>query len=148
MAGRRVVVTGIGTINPLGNSIEEYFSNLENGVSAATEISHFDASKFRSHIACEVKNYDWSKYFDRKEVRKYDPYAQWAMVSAEEALRDAGIVDNDEINRERVGVIWASGTGGTTTFYEESKGYVGGCNSFDLALFFVVYCRLGLIFPI
>ena len=137
MAGRRVVVTGIGTINPLGNSIDEYFANLEKGVSAAAEITHFDASKFRSHIACEVKNYDWSKYFDRKEVRKYDPYAQWAMVSAEEALRDAGIVDNDEINRERVGVIWASGTGGTTTFYEESKGYVEGNFTPRFSPFFV-----------
>ena len=83
MAGRRVVVTGIGTINPLGHSVEEYFSNLEAGVSAAAPITRFDATKFRSRIACEVKDYDWTQYFDRKEVRKYDLFAQFAMISAE-----------------------------------------------------------------
>ena len=74
MAGRRVVVTGIGTINPLGHSVEEYFTNLENGVSAAAPITHFDATKFRSRIACEVKDYDWTRYFDRKEVRMISFY--------------------------------------------------------------------------
>ena len=137
MAGRRVVVTGIGTINPLGHSIEEYFANLEKGVSAATEITLFDASKFRSRIACEVKDYDWSRYFDRKEVRKYDRFAQWAMISADEALRDAGVVDNDTIDKERVGVVWGSGTGGTTTFYEESKGYIEGNFTPRFSPFFV-----------
>ncbi|MBP3317207.1 MAG: beta-ketoacyl-ACP synthase II [Alistipes sp.] len=137
MAGRRVVVTGIGTINPLGNCIEEYFDNLTKGVSAAAPITHFDASKFRSRIACEVKNYDWTRYFDRKEVRKYDIFAQYAMVSADEALRDANIVDNEQINRERVGVIWGSGTGGTTTFYEESKGYIEGNFTPRFSPFFV-----------
>ena len=137
MAGRRVVVTGIGTINPLGNCIEEYFDNLTKGVSAAAPITHFDASKFRSRIACEVKNYDWTRYFDRKEVRKYDIFAQYAMVSADEALRDANIVDNEQINRERVGVIWGSGTGGTTSFYEESKGYIEGNFTPRFSPFFV-----------
>ncbi len=137
MAGRRVVVTGIGTINPLGNCIEEYFDNLTKGVSAAAPITHFDASKFRSRIACEVKNYDWTRYFDRKDVRKYDIFAQYAMVSADEALRDANIVDNEQINRERVGVIWGSGTGGTTTFYEESKGYIEGNFTPRFSPFFV-----------
>ena len=116
MSGRRVVVTGIGTINPLGHNIEEYFQNLQDGVSAAAPITHFDASKFRSRIACEVKDYDWARYFDRKEVRKYDRFAQFAMISADEALRDAAIVENDAINLERVVVVWGSGTGGTTTF--------------------------------
>ena len=137
MAGRRVVVTGIGTINPLGHSIDEYFANLEKGISAATEITLFDASKFRSRIACEVKDYDWSRYFDRKEVRKYDRFAQWAMISADEALRDAGVVDNDTIDKERVGVVWGSGTGGTTTFYEESKGYIEGNYTPRFSPFFV-----------
>ena len=137
MAGRRVVVTGIGTINPLGHSIDEYFANLEKGISAATEITLFDASKFRSRIACEVKDYDWSRYFDRKEVRKYDRFAQWAMISADEALRDAGVVDNDTIDKERVGVVWGSGTGGTTTFYEESKGYIEGNFTPRFSPFFV-----------
>jgi 3-oxoacyl-[acyl-carrier-protein] synthase II len=126
MAGRRVVVTGIGTINPLGKSIEEYFSNLEKGVSAAATITHFDATKFRSRIACEVKDYDWSQYFDRKEVRKYDLFAQWAMISADQAISDAALVDNEQIDLERVGVVWGSGIGGVTTFFEESKGFVEG----------------------
>ena len=137
MAGRRVVVTGIGTINPLGHSVEEYFSNLEKGVSGASEITLFDATKFRSRIACEVKDYDWSHYFDRKEVRKYDRFAQWAMISADEALKDAGVVENESIDKERVGVIWGSGTGGTSTFYEESKGYIEGNFTPRFSPFFV-----------
>ena len=137
MAVKRVVVTGIGTINPLGHSVEEYFSNLEKGVSGATEITLFDASKFRSRIACEVKDYDWSRYFDRKEVRKYDRFAQWAMISADEALKDANLVENKSIDKERVGVVWGSGTGGTTTFYEESKGYIEGNFTPRFSPFFV-----------
>ena len=137
MAGRRVVVTGIGTINPLGKTIEEYFSNLEKGVSAAATITRFDATKFRSRIACEVKDYDWTQYFDRKEIRKYDPFAQWAMISADEALKDSGIVGDESIDLERVGVIWGSGTGGTTTFYEESKGYIEGNFTPRFSPFFV-----------
>ena len=82
MTGRRVVVTGIGTINPLGNSIEEYFSNLEKGVSGAAPITHFDAEKFKTKFACEVKNYDPTQYFDRKEVRKYDLFTQYALIAA------------------------------------------------------------------
>ena len=126
MALRRVVVTGIGTINPLGHNITEYFENLEKGVSAAAPITHFDATKFRSRFACEVKDYDWTRYFERKEVRKYDLFAQFAMISADEALKDASIAGNDAIDLTRVGVVWGSGTGGTTTFYEESKGYIEG----------------------
>lgn len=137
MSGRRVVVTGIGTINPLGHSIEEYFKNLEAGVSAAAPITKFNAEKFRSRIACEVKDYDWTKYFDRKEVRKYDLFAQYAMISADEALADAQIIDNQTINPERVGVVWGSGTGGTTTFYEESKGYIEGNYTPRFSPFFV-----------
>ena len=136
MAGRRVVVTGIGTINPLGHSVEEYFSNLEAGVSAAAPITRFDATKFRSRIACEVKDYDWTHYFDRKEVRKYDLFAQFAMISADEAVRDAALVESN-IDLERVGVVWGSGTGGTTTFYEESKGYIEGNFTPRFSPFFV-----------
>lgn len=136
MAGRRVVVTGIGTINPLGHSVEEYFSNLEAGVSAAAPITRFDATKFRSRIACEVKDYDWTQYFDRKEVRKYDLFAQFAMISADEAVRDAALAESN-IDLERVGVVWGSGTGGTTTFYEESKGYIEGNFTPRFSPFFV-----------
>lgn len=137
MAGRRVVITGVGTINPLGYSVEEYFSNLEAGVSAAGPITRFDATKFRSRIACEIKDYDWTRYFDRKEVRKYDLFAQYAMISADEAIRDANLVDAEGIDLERVGVVWGSGTGGTTTFYEECKGYIEGNFTPRFSPFFV-----------
>lgn len=136
MTGRRVVVTGIGTINPLGHSVEEYFLNLENGVSAAAPITRFDASKFRTRFACEVKGYDWTRYFDRKEVRKYDLFAQYAMIAADEAVRDAA-VDAGRVDPERAGVVWGSGTGGTTTFYEESKGYIEGGSIPRFSPFFV-----------
>lgn len=137
MTLRRVVVTGIGTINPLGHNVAEYFDNLEKGVSAAAPITHFDATKFRSRFACEVKDYDWTRYFERKEVRKYDLFAQYAMISADEALKDAAVVDNDAIDLTRVGVVWGSGTGGTTTFYEESKGYIEGNYTPRFSPFFV-----------
>lgn len=134
MTGRRVVVTGIGTINPSGHSVEEYFRNLENGVSAAAPITRFDASKFRTHFACEVKEYDRTRYFDRKEARKYDLFAQYAMIAADEAIRDAAA---DTVDPERAGVVWGSGTGGTTTFYEESKGYIEGDRIPRFSPFFV-----------
>ncbi|MDL2230573.1 beta-ketoacyl-ACP synthase II [Alistipes sp. OttesenSCG-928-L06] len=122
---RRVVVTGIGTINPLGNSIEEYFNNLENGVSGAGPITHFDPEKFKTKFACEVKNYDPSAHFDRKDARKYDLYTQYALVAVDQAMKDSGI-DLENIDGDRSGVIWASGIGGLETFYEEVKSYVEG----------------------
>lgn len=133
---RRVVITGIGTINPLGNDINEYFGNLENGVSGAAPITHFDATNFKSRIACEVKNYDWTKYFDRKEVRKYDLYAQYALVAAAEAVADAKI-DLETENLERVGVVWGSGVGGMETFYEEVMGWAAGNEMPRFSPFFV-----------
>ena len=125
MTLRRVVVTGIGTINPLGNSIEEYFSNLEKGISGAGPITHFDASLFKTKFACEVKNYNPTDFFDRKEVRKYDLFTQYALVAADQAMKDSGI-DLEKIDREMAGVIWASGIGGLETFYQEVKGFVEG----------------------
>lgn len=122
---RRVVITGIGTINPLGNNVEEYFGNLEKGVSGAGPITHFDASNFKTQFACEVKNYDPSNYFDRKEARKYDLFTQYALVASEEAVKDAGL-DLEKIDRDMAGVIWASGIGGLETFYQEVKNYVEG----------------------
>ncbi len=125
---KRVVVTGIGTINPLGNSIEEYFTNLENGVSGAEMISYFDTSKFKTKFACTVKNYDPLTHFDRKEVKKLDLYAQYAIIAAEQAYADAGL-DETNLDPDRGGVIWGSGIGGITTFFQEVKGYVeGGLN--------------------
>lgn len=125
MKFRRVVVTGIGTINPLGNSVQEYFDNLEKGVSGAGPITHFDPTKFKTKFACEVKNYDAAAHFDRKEARKYDLFTQYALVAAEQAMKDSGL-DLEKVDCDMAGVIWASGIGGLETFYEEVKNYVEG----------------------
>ena len=122
---RRVVITGLGTINPIGNNIEEYFTNLENGVSGATGITLFDATNFKSRIACEVKNYDWSRYFDRKEARKHDRFCQFALIAATEAMEDANF-DLDALDKERAGVIWSSGIGGLQSFHDEVMGWATG----------------------
>ena len=125
MKQRRVVVTGIGTINPLGNNVEEYFSNLEKGVSGAGPITHFDPSNFKTKFACELKGYDPSNFFDRKELRKYDLYTQYALVVAEQAIQDSGL-DLETVDKDMTGVIWAAGIGGLETFYQEVKSYVEG----------------------
>ncbi|HJB84785.1 MAG TPA: beta-ketoacyl-ACP synthase II [Candidatus Alistipes merdigallinarum] len=125
MKQRRVVITGIGTINPLGNNIEEYFMNLEKGVSGAGPITHFDPSNFKTKFACELKGYNPTDYFDRKELRKYDLFTQYALIAAEQAIKNSGI-DLEKIDAERTGVIWGSGIGGLETFYQEVKGYVEG----------------------
>ncbi len=125
MEMRRVVVTGLGTINPLGNTIEEYFNNLEKGVSGAGAITHFDASNFKTRFACEVKNYDPNNHFDRKEVRKIDLFTQYALVAVKQAMEDSGL-DVEKIDRDMAGVIWGSGIGGLETFYQEVKGFVEG----------------------
>lgn len=121
MTERRVVVTGIGTINPLGNNIAEFFSNLEKGVSGAAPITHFDAEKFKTKFACEVKNYDWTQHFDRKEVRKYDLFTQYALIAATQAVEDSGL-DLEKEDLEQIGVIWSSGIGGLKTFFDECLG--------------------------
>ena len=125
MKQRRVVVTGIGTLNPLGNNIEEYFTNLTQGVSGAGPITHFDPSNFKTKFACELKGYEPNNFFDRKEVRKYDLYSQYALIAAEQAVQDSGI-EPEKLDLERVGVIWGSGIGGLETFYQEVKSYVEG----------------------
>ena len=114
---KRVVVTGLGAITPLGKTVEEFWNGLLNGVSGADMITHFDASKFKTRFACEVKDYNPADYFDRKEVRKLDPYAQFALISADEALKDSGLMGNVDPNR--VGVIYATGIGGFTSFLNE-----------------------------
>lgn len=132
---RRVVVTGIGTINPIGHNVEEYFRNLESGVSGAAPITNFDASNFKVRFACEVKNYDWSRYFDRKEVRKYDRFAQFALVAATEAVADAAL--GDDVNRRRCGVVWSSGVGGIETYFQECMDYAKGGELPRFSPFFV-----------
>lgn len=115
---KRVVVTGIGAVTPLGNSVPELWDNLIKGVSGAAPITHFDTTQFKTKFACEVKNFDATKYFDRKEVRKLDLYAQYAIAAAKEALDNSGI-DLDAIDKDEVGVIFAAGIGGIDTFEQE-----------------------------
>jgi 3-oxoacyl-[acyl-carrier-protein] synthase II len=122
---RRVVITGLGALTPLGNTVEELWTGLINGVSGAGPITRFDASKFKTRIACELKNLDLNDYFDRKEIRKYDPYAQYAMIAAEQAVNDSGI-DLEKVDKERIGVIWASGIGGLETFENEISAFALG----------------------
>ncbi len=115
---RRVVITGLGAITPLGKSVEELWNGLINGVSGAETITRFDVSKFKTKFACEVKDFDALEYFDRKEARKIDRYAQFGMIAADQALKDSGL-DLEKIDKTMAGVIWGSGIGGLTTFEEE-----------------------------
>src|SRR6056297_2269798 len=133
---RRVVVTGMGTINPLGNNTSETWENMVNGVSGAAPITRFDASNFKTHFACEVKNYDPKNYFDRKELRKHDLYSQFAMISADEAIKDSAIVFN-EADRDRAGVIWGAGIGGLQTFVEEIGSWATGDGQPRFSPFFI-----------
>ena len=125
MKSRRVVVTGLGAITPLGKDISSYWEGLLKGVSGSAPITKFDTEKFKTKFACEIKDYDPHDYFDRKEARKMDPCTQYAMIAATEAVQDAGI-DQPGINPDRVGVIWGSGIGGLKTFQEEVTGFAQG----------------------
>ncbi|HPS62487.1 MAG TPA: beta-ketoacyl synthase N-terminal-like domain-containing protein, partial [Bacteroidales bacterium] len=122
---RRVVVTGLGALTPIGNTVNDYWNNLLAGVNGAGPITRFDASKFKTRFACEVKNFDPEAYFDRKEVRKYDRCSHFGIVCADQAVTDAGI-DPSNVNVDRVGVIWASGIGGLETFYSEVAAFCQG----------------------
>ncbi len=123
---RRVVITGIGTINPLGNSISEYFTNLNNGVSGACPITRFDASLFKTKFACEVKNFDPTQFgIDKKEVKRMDLFAQFAMAASYEAVNDSKL-DMENEDKDRIGVIIGSGIGGITTLTLEAMGYSEG----------------------
>ncbi|MCD4744784.1 MAG: beta-ketoacyl-ACP synthase II [Bacteroidales bacterium] len=122
---KRVVVTGLGALTPLGNTINDFWNGLINGVSSADSITHFDTSKFKTQFACELKNYDAKAHFDRKEARKYDPYAQYGLVASEEAIKDSGI-NLETIDLDRAGVIWASGIGGLATFIHEVVSFARG----------------------
>jgi 3-oxoacyl-[acyl-carrier-protein] synthase II len=123
---RRVVVTGLGALTPVGNTVAEYWNGLSNGVSGAAPITRFDAGKFKTQFACEVKGYNADDYFERKEGRKMDMFSQFAMVVAEQAVTDAGLLDNTNIDPDRVGVIWGSGIGGLRTFQEECVNFANG----------------------
>lgn len=133
---KRVVVTGLGALTPIGNTVEEYWNGLINGVSGANLITRFDASKHKTQFACELKNYDPGKYFDRKEVKKLDPYAQYAIIAADEAIADSGLTSSS-INKDKVGVIIASGIGGIDTFLQETRAFVLGDGTPKVSPFFV-----------
>lgn len=133
---KRVVVTGLGAITPLGNTVEEYWNNLIAGVSGAAPITRFNTEKFKTKFACEIKNFDPSLFFDRKEMRKLDPYAQYAIVAADQAIVDSGI-DLSKTDTDNVGVIWASGIGGIETFMEEMRSYANGDGSPRFSPFFI-----------
>ena len=122
---KRVVVTGLGALTPLGNNVQDYWKGLINGVSGAAPITKFDASKFKTKFACEVKGFDPNNFFDRKEGRKLDGFSQYALVVADQAVKDSGI-DLEKINHDRVGVIWGSGIGGLKTFQDEVVNYAKG----------------------
>ena len=122
---KRVVVTGIGTLTPVGNNLNDYWNGLINGVSGAANITLFDASKFKTRFACEIKGFDPTQFMDRKEARKLDRFAQLALVASDMAVADAGI-SKENVNPDRVGVIFASGIGGLTTFQEEVIGFAKG----------------------
>jgi 3-oxoacyl-[acyl-carrier-protein] synthase II len=114
---KRVVVTGLGTINPLGKNVEEFWEGLSNGVSGAGPITRFDASKFKTKFACEIKNFDPNEYLNRKEVQKHDMYAQYAYIAASQAIENSGL-DLSKIDKDEVGVIWGAGIGGLDTFFQ------------------------------
>jgi 3-oxoacyl-[acyl-carrier-protein] synthase II len=122
---KRVVVTGLGALTPIGNNVEQYWNGLVNGVSGAAPITHFDASQFKTRFACEVKNFDVTQFIDRKEARKMDKFTQYAMVSTDEAIIDSKL-DLEKVDKDRVGVIWGAGIGGLETFQNEVINYANG----------------------
>lgn len=133
---KRVVVTGIGAVTPLGNNKNDYWDALANGVSGAALITRFDAEKFRTRFACEVKGFDPLDHMDRKEARKMDPNSHYGIVASDEAITDSGL-DLDKINKDRVGVIWGSGIGGFTTFQDEVINFANGDGTPRFNPFFV-----------
>ena len=125
MVLKRVVITGMGALTPLGNNLNAYWDSLIQGVSGAAPIQQFDASKFKTQFACEIKNFNIDDFMDRKEARKLDQFSHYAIVSAEEAMADAGF-DLEKLNVDRAGVIWGSGIGGLKTFQDECKDFFAG----------------------
>jgi 3-oxoacyl-[acyl-carrier-protein] synthase II len=125
MEFKRVVVTGLGAITPVGNTVSDYWNNLVAGVSGAAPITRFDAGKFKTRFACEVKNFNPEDFMDRKEARKLDPFCQYGIVASMQAVADAGIT-KENVNPDRVGVIWGSGIGGLKTFQDEVLGFGKG----------------------
>lgn len=134
---KRVVVTGIGTVNGIGNNISDFWNNLSNGVSGSDWIKGFDASEYKTRFACEVKNFDPKEYLDRKEVRKMDRYTQYALVSVAEAVENSGLLSSDSVDKDEIGVIWASGIGGLDTLISEVRSFVEGGGKPRFSPFFI-----------
>lgn len=122
---KRVVITGLGALTPIGNNIEDFWNGLVNGVSGAAPITYFDATKFKTRFSCELKNFDITQFFDRKEARKMDRFTQYAMVAADEAIVDSKL-DLEKVDKDRVGVIWGAGIGGLETFQNEVLNFAEG----------------------
>jgi 3-oxoacyl-[acyl-carrier-protein] synthase II len=118
MSFKRVVITGMGALTPIGNDVSTFWTNLVAGVSGAAPITRFDAEKFRTRFACEIKGLDINNYIPRQEARKMDPFAQYAVIAADEAMKDAGF-DADTLDLDKAGVIWGTGIGGLKTFEDE-----------------------------
>jgi 3-oxoacyl-[acyl-carrier-protein] synthase II len=133
---KRVVVTGLGALTPIGNTVAEYWDGLLNGKSGAAPIQQFDASKFKTLFACEVKNFNVEDFIDRKEARKLDQFSQYAMVSATEAMADSKLMESDP-NLDRIGVIWGSGIGGLKTFQDEAHNFFSGDGTPKFNPFFI-----------
>ncbi len=133
---KRVVVTGMGALTPIGNTLDEYWKGLQNGVSGAAPITRFDTSLNKVKFACEIKDFDPMAHFDRKEARKMDPFTQYAMVCSDEAIADSGLL-NSSFNSDRIGVIWGAGIGGLTTFFDEVMNYAKGDGSPRFSPFFI-----------
>jgi 3-oxoacyl-[acyl-carrier-protein] synthase II len=133
---RRVVVTGMGALTPIGNDVQSFFNGLRSGTSGAGLITHFDTEKFKVKFACEVKNFAAENFFDRKEARKMDPFTQFAMVAADEAIHHSGLLQQS-YNPDRVGVIWGAGIGGLTTFFAEIVDYAKGDGTPRFSPFFI-----------
>jgi 3-oxoacyl-[acyl-carrier-protein] synthase II len=136
MKPRRVVITGLGALTPIGNSLPLYWEGLLSGTSGAAPITHFDASRFKTQFACELKDFDPLNFMDRKEARKCDRFAQYALVSTDEAIADAGL-DFDHEDRDRIGVIWGAGIGGLETFQNEVLNFASGDGSPRFNPFFI-----------
>lgn len=134
---KRVVITGMGALTPIGNNLKEFWNGLSNGVSGANPITYFDTTEFKTKFACELKNFDISEHIDRKEARRLDQFSQYAMVAAHEAMLDAGLVDNETVNKDRIGVIWSSGIGGINIFEEEIGGFYKGTGTPRFNPFFI-----------
>ena len=133
---KRVVVTGLGALTPIGNNIEEYWNGLVNGVSGAAPVTYYDATKFKTRFACELKNFNATDFIDRKEARKMDRFTQYAIVASDEAILNSGL-DLDTINKLRVGVIWGAGIGGLETFQNEVLNFASGDGTPKFNPFFI-----------